>query len=109
MSREVLRKVVIAGAGIVTVLLLVFPPWIHSLQEGRMVVTRQGIHSPIYKQPDSVPSAVGQDDWVVAEDDFRVLWSIRIDSRRMANELGIVWVIAGFAYYMLRARKDTAL
>jgi len=105
MNREVARKVVIAGAVIVTALLLVFPPWTHSFNVGRISLTRQGIHAPIYEQPDPVPLALNDDDYYVVRPHAHKFWTIQMDSRRMVNELGIVWVIAGLAFYLLRSSK----
>jgi len=99
MNRGLAQKVVVTGAVIITVLALLFPPWVQTLDVGvyRMTLPYRGHYAPIYSPPDPEP----------LEDIHRSLnkyWSIQVDIRRLGSELCIIVVVAAFALYLLRPK-----
>ena len=102
MNRGIAQKVVVTGAVIVTVLALLFPPWVQSLDvKGfKMTLPHRGHYAPIYSPPD--PESVADIPMT-----FNRFWSVQIDSRRLVIELGIIWVVAGFALYLLRSKEKS--
>lgn len=99
MNRVIAQKLVVTVAVIVTVLALVFPPWVQSLDvKGfKMTLPYRGHYAPIYSPPDPEPVAD-------IPTTFNRFWSVQLDSRRLVNVLGIIWVVAAFAIYLLRAK-----
>ncbi|MBE0568659.1 MAG: hypothetical protein IH577_03135 [Deltaproteobacteria bacterium] len=108
MNRGIAQKVVVTGAVIVTVLALVFPPWIHTFEVRNHKMTRQGNYAPFYRAPYPQPTSGLNDDEIYTNDYYSKFWSVRMDSQRMVNELGIIWVVAGFALYLLRSKGKSA-
>ena len=71
-------------------------------------MTRQGNYAPFFRAPYPQPRVQAPaTDVIFTNDHYSQYWSVQMDSRRLMNELGIIWVVAAFALYLLRSKEKS--